>query len=358
MPVRAAFTLGLLIPFLYGCNSGENNTTGQRETIQANIEEAIQISFEQSVPYSGTVLSKRSANISSKIAGEIIEMPLNIGDTVASGGILFKIKNDDLIGRKEAVLANLDQAEATLKNTETQYNRIETLFRNKSATQKEFDDITTQLSVARSQVTALNGKLKEVEDLLSYTMLEAPFNATVAERFLEKGDMANPGRPVMKLNESGTFKIRVTIPEESISDFEIGDSALVNVPSAEIQDQFATVKAVNRSGSPLSRQFDAELEFTENGSGLQNLRPGQFASVRKILKSEPLIAVKTEAIIKKGQLTGLYTLSDNNRIFLRWVRTGQASGKYTEILSGVKPGDRYIIPTDERLTEGLFVDSQ
>jgi len=358
LPIWILIPVGILLLSLSGCSDDENSGSGKRETIRADVEEAVLISFEQSIPYSGTVYSKRSAGISTKVAGEITEMTVNIGDTVKTGDLLFKIRNDNLSGKKESILANIEQAEASLKNTETQYNRIKALFQNDSATQKEFDDAATQLAIAKSQLDALGGQLREIDDLLSYTVLKAPFNSTVAERFSEGGDMASPGRPVLKLNETGTFKIRVTLPEEAIDHFETGRRALVNVPSAKIENSIAFVTAVNRSGSPQSRQFDGELEFEQPGINIQKLMPGQFASVRRVFESEPLVAVRSNAIIEKGQLTGLYTLSSNNRIFLRWIRTGKTDGEFTEVLSGIKPGDKYIIPNDERLLEGLFVETQ
>jgi len=339
--------------FFQACGSEEPDM-GEREQVSVETDVAGLVSFEESIPYSGSVISTRSAKVSTKIMGEIIEMDLEIGDSVQKGDQLMRIRSEQLTGQKERILANMDEANAALNNAKINFDRIEALYNQESATEKEFDDMKTELSMAEARVEALQGSLKEVEELIDYTKLVAPFDATVAARMADVGDMANPGQPLLQLNETGRFKIRITVSEQDISRFNEGDSALFSVPSAGIVNAEATVLAVNMNGSAASRQFDVELTPVQQEISEQ-LNAGQFTSVMLKYDSEPLISVKSNAIVHKGQLTGLYTVNDNDQILLRWVRTGKQKADMTEILSGLKAGERYIIPGEEPLREGLYV---
>jgi len=341
------------LAFFQACGS-EEPEMAEREQVSVQTDVAELVSFEESIPYSGSVISTRSAKVSTKIMGEIIEMDLEIGDSVQKGELLMRIRSEQLTGQKERILANMDEANAALNNAKINFDRIEALYNQESATQKEFDDMNTELSMAEARVEALRGSLKEIEELLDYTELKAPFDATVAAKLGDVGDMTNPGQTLLQLNETGRFKIHISVSEQDISKFNEGDRASFSIPSAEILNADATVLAVNRNGSATSRQFDVELtpvdqEITEQ------LNSGLFASVTLKYESDPLISVKSDAIVQKGQLSGLYTISDNDQILLRWVRTGKKKANMTEILSGLKAGERYIIPGEEPLREGLYV---
>lgn len=351
--VRLVMMVIMGLVFFQACGSEEPEST-EREEVSVQTDVAELISFEESIPYSGSVISTRSAGISTKIMGEIIQMDVKIGDSVQKGQLLTRIRSEQLTGQKERILANMNEANAALNNAKINYDRIEALYNQESATQKEFDDMKTELSMAEARVEALEGSLKEVEELLNYTELKAPFDATIAAKLADVGDMANPGQPLLQLNETGRFKIRITVSEQDISRFKEGDSAVFSIPSAGIMNAEATVLAVNRSSSAVSRQYDVELTPADQEISEQ-LNSGQFASVMLEYDSEPLISVKSNAIVQKGQLSGLYTVNDNDQILLRWVRTGKKKADVTEILSGLKAGERYIIPGEEPLREGLYV---
>lgn len=339
--------------FFQACGS-EESETAEREQVSVQTEIAELASFEESIPYSGSVISTRSAKVSTKVMGEIIKMDLKIGDSVQKDGLLMRIRSDQLNGQKERITANMNEAKAALNNAKINFDRIETLYEQESATQKEFDDMKTELSMAEARVKALEGSLKEIEELLDYTELKAPFDATVAAKLADVGDMANPGQPLLQLNETGRFKIRIAVSEQDISKFSEGDSAVFSIPSAEIMNEEATVLAVNRNGSVASRQFDVEL-IPAGQEISKQLNAGQFATVMLKYDSAPLISVRSDAVVQKGQLTGLYTISESEQILLRWVRTGKKRADRTEILSGLEAGERYIIPGDEYLREGLYV---
>lgn len=339
--------------FFQACGS-EQPEMAEKEQVSVETDVAEFVSFEESIPYSGSVISTRSAKVSTKIMGEIIEMDLEIGDSVQKGELLMRIRSEQLNGQKERIVAGMNEAKAALNNAKTNFGRIETLYQQDSATQKEFDDMKTELSMAEARVEAMRGSLKEVEELIDYTELKAPFDATIAAKLTDVGDMANPGQPLLQLNETGRFKIRIAVSEQDISRFKVGDSAIFSIPSAGITNAKAVVLAVNRNASAASRQFDVELT-PEDQEVTEQLNSGQFASVMLKYDSDPLISVKSNAIVQKGQLAGLYTISDNDQILLRWVRTGKKKADMTEILSGLEAGERYIIPGDEPLREGLYV---
>lgn len=85
-----------------------------------------------------------------------------------------------------------------------------------------------------------------------------------------------------------------------------------------------------------------------------------FAEISLVTQEDKAITVPESAVVRRGQLTGLYTLNDNSEVVLRWVRLGQVNEaeRSVEVLSGLAPGEAYIASFDAPLKEGQKVNTQ
>lgn len=289
--------------------------------------------------------------------GQITRINVEEGDFAEQGDRLLHIKDDNLKARKEQVDAQLSQARANLENTEKNYNRIQNLYKNGSATQKEYDDMKTRLESAKSSVKSLEGKRREIEDMLSYTTIRAPIDGYIVRKLVEQGDMASPGKPLLTIENIRTLEIKATIPESQVNLVKVGDSLRIKVPAADRLRLKGRITSINPSGNRGSRQFSVKAVFRETGPE-QRIKPGMYAELWMSQPTDPAITVHKKALIERGQLTGLYTLNSNREAVLRWVRTGYQSGDRIEILSGIAEGESYIISPDGRIAEGQKVEIQ
>lgn len=307
--------------------------------------------------FSGTVASQRTVQISTKVTGRVTQLDVEEGDYVSQGEILVRIKDDNLQAQKNQVEAGLSEAEAAFKNSETNYQRIKNLYEKESATQKELDDIATQFERAKANVNALEAKLQEINDMLEYTVLEAPFNGYVVEKRISEGDLAGPGQPLLAFEREGDMKVNLSIPESQIALFQLNDTVSVDVPAVRTEAFMGVVASVNPSGMRGSRQFGAEIVFPnlESDSGLKS---GMFAEVSLAYQQERSITVPESALVRRGQLAGIYTLNDNSEVVLRWIRVGETDTEEgtVEVLSGLAAGETYVASFDAPLTEGQKVD--
>lgn len=287
--------------------------------------------------------------------GEILSLPNDIGDFVSKGTVLVQIKDADLKAQKNQVEASLAEAEASLKNAETNYGRIKALYSEKSATQKELDDITTNYNISKARTEALKSKLNEINDVLTYTRIIAPFDGFVTGKFASRGDLASPGMPILAFEKSGAMKMVVNIPETNISVFTIGDTLNASIPAASYYTDKAVVQNINTSGNPGSRQFTVEISLPEDisKSGVKN---GMFGRVMlKGNSGDRTILIPKTVLIERGQLTGIYTVNDASELILRWVRTGREFDEQVEILSGLSVGETFVAVLQNNLRDGLKV---
>lgn len=354
---RLLMTIMALTFTAYACGSPEESNTQSESLPSVDVEQAVLKSVPASYRFSGTVISDKTVQLSTKISGRVEQLDVEEGDYVTEGSVLIRIKDDNLQAQRSQVEASLVEARAALKNTETNFNRIKALFEKESATQKELDDISTQYEIAQANVQALEAKRLEIQDLLDYTVLEAPFNGYVVDKRISEGDLAGPGQPLLSFEQEETMKVEVTVPETQISLFTIGDTVRVDIKAANRQKVTGTIANVNPSGNRASRQFRVEITLPglEKGHGLKS---GMFAEVGLQTVTDEMITIPESAVIERGQLTGIYTLTNNSEVVLRWVRLGDTIDGSVEVLSGLAPGESYLATFDGSIREGQKVQAQ
>lgn len=352
-PKMGILSLLTVLIFAASCSS-EEQTSSEENAIEVEIQTAESSTSEAAQHFPGRVESEDQANLSTIVMGTVTRVPVNVGDNVREGDLLVQIKDDQILAQKRQLEANMVQAKANLENTEKNYNRIKNLYAEKSATSKELDDISTMYEIAKANMEALEARMNEVNEMLQYTAIRAPFDGVVSSKFVSAGDMATPGHPLVSVSNPGSIKITANISEKWIGNVSEGDTISVSIESAEIRNAPARLYAVSEAGDPASRQYAVEAKLIDPAAA-ESLKPGMFAQVSINLAGRDALIIPQSALVHRGQLTGVYTLTDDNKAVLRWVRTGEVSGDTVEILTGLSEGEQYVVSADQPLRQGQLL---
>lgn len=310
----------------------------------------------QTTTYSGSVEGARRVALSTRVMGRVVQLNVDEGDEVSAGDVLLRIDDGQLTAQRRQAEAGLREARANLENARTNFARFDTLLAQESATQREFDDAKTMLESAEARARSLESRIAEVDDALQYTVIRSPVSGVVAERSIDQGAMAAPGAPLLVVETVDALKVIATVPESDVNRLSAGQAVRIHVDAAGVSLP-GVIEEVNRSASGPGRRYTMRVVFGDDTAGI---RPGMFARVSAASaaasgEAGAAITVPEDALIRKGQLTGLYALTADDRVILRWVRTGLSSDGRVEILSGLAAGERYVIPGGERLEDGQLV---
>ena len=299
---------------------------------------------------SGKVIASKSAELSTRFMGYVTSTPVKVGDKVRKGQLLLSINSSDLQAKKAQVNASIMQAKAGFVNAEKDYNRFKNLLSQNSISQKEMDDITAHYNMAKAQLEAAKQMKNEVNAQLNYTNITAPFSGTIVNRFIEKGNMANPGMPLITIENNSQLEVMAMVPETEIASIKKG--ATVNVVIKAIAATLiGKVVEVSTSAKNTGGQFLVKVALDKSD---KKILSGMFATVQFPVeqKTNTMVLIPETAIVKQGQLQGLYTVSESNTALLRWLRLGKTYGDKVEVLSGLAVDERYITSAEEKLYNG------
>ncbi len=303
---------------------------------------------------SGKIEAVKSANISTRMMGYVDKIYVQVGEKVRNGELLLSINNADVSAKLAQVNAGITEATAAYTNAEKDYNRFTNLFQEKSASQKELDDITANYNMAKARLEAAKQMKNEVNAQLSYANIRAPFSGVVTNKFINAGDMANPGMSLLEVESPGKYQVVAMVPESEILNIQTNIEVDVLLKSLDKKVK-GKVTEVSTSAKNTGGQYMVKVILEDSDA---NILSGMYATVQFPVERKArtnAVMIPTEAIFEHGQLTGVYTISQNNTALLRWLRLGRTFGDKTEVLSGLSANEQYIISAEGKLFNGAKV---
>ncbi|WNH12948.1 efflux RND transporter periplasmic adaptor subunit [Thalassobellus suaedae] len=351
-------TLATASLFITSCGSDDKKAVAANSSaIKVTINQVESNGSSPFLSVSGKIQAKNSADLSTRMMGAVNKVHVNVGDKVREGQLLISINSADLQAKQAQVTAGIIEAKAAFNNAEKDYNRFKNLFADNSASQKELDDITVNYEMAKARLEAANQMKNEVNAQFAYSNIKAPFSGVVTSKNIEAGDMANPGMPLISVESPGDFEVMAMVPETEISEIKKGTTVDVLVKSIS-ETLKGTVSEVSTSAKHTGGQYLVKIDLEKTDV---HILSGMFASVQFPVERKTtsgMVLIPADAIITKGQLSGVYTVSQSNTALLRWLRLGRMVGEQVEVLSGLSSGETYIVSSEGKLFNGVKISTQ
>jgi len=262
---------------------------------------------------------------------------------------------------RDAAVAGADLASAT-------YHRYETLLAQESVSRQEFDDVKARFRQAQANLSQSEDMLKaaiqrvgQAEAALTSARVsaadaavKAPFDGIVTAKMVEVGDLAAPGRPLLSLEKVGGHRIDIRLPEAYVGAVRPGQKTSVRIGETLQPPLEGVIDIVAPAADPDSRSFLVKVRLPSNG----DLRSGMFARVEVTVGESQLMAIPSSAIVRQGQLTGLFLVTSENIARFRLIRTGRNMGDgKVEVLSGLPDGTRFVVNPSPELIDGSRVEA-
>ncbi len=354
--------IAVLFAVLTSCGEDKKNDIATETPIAVKVSGTTQNDNSPFVTASGKIESQKSANVSTRMMGYVTKVNVKMGQKVSQGQLLVSINNADLQAKKAQVDASILQATAGFNNAKKDYERFKTLFSQQSASQKELDDMTSRYEMAKAGLEGAKQMRNEVMAQFSYSNITAPFSGEVTNTFVKEGDMANPGMPLISLEGNGLMQVMAMVSEGDITSIKNGMAVTVLVKSSNKQIK-GKVSEISGSAANTGGQYLVKINLENTDKSILS---GMFVNVQFPIEKNKTaetttisdkVLVPESALITKGQLTGIYIVTDNIAI-LRWIRTGKTFGTQVEVLSGLSADEKYIVSAEGKLYNGVKVSVQ
>jgi RND family efflux transporter MFP subunit len=322
------------VALLMSCSSGEKKTEETNIKPKVKLETIHIQDVEQLSEFTATVLAGVSNKIAPQAPVRIQKLHVETGDHVAAGQLLVTMD-----------ATNLRQTEIQINNLETEFKRIDELYKVGGVSKSVWDAQKTALDVAKETYR----NLQENNQLLS------PISGLVTARNYDNGDMYSGAQPVYVVEQIRPVKLLVHVSESYFAKVKKGMDVSIRLDVYGDEVFPGKVHLIYPTIDPATRTFPVELRIANSD---ERARPGMFARVTMNFGVLERIVASDLSIVKQ---TGsgdryIYVYKSNGTVSYQIVELGRRLGDRYEILSGVEDGDRVVISGQSRLTNGEEVE--
>lgn len=299
----------------------------------------------------GTVVGKVEAVLSSRLAAPVSQVRAVPGKTVREGAVLVLLEARETESALAGARSALHAAESSLEVARKNRQRFGKLEARGAAASVELDRTRQEEAAAAAAVAGAEAGVRRAEADRAQAVLTAPFDAVVVEKMVAEGDLAAPGRPLVRLASLSGRRVEAAPGEEEASRLWPGEPVDVALEGRTVKGRVAEiVGAVDRETRRRTVRVDLPAGVEPAvGSFARLVLPGP--------RAERLV-VPARAVVARGGLELAWAVGPDGRVALRYIRTGAASGDgKVEVRSGLEAGDRVVLDPPADLEAGVKVRS-
>jgi HlyD family secretion protein len=281
---------------------------------------------------SGTVRAEGNTELAFGTVGRVKEVNVKLGDSVREGQILAQVENDDLRSRLQSTLEEYERSQRLSKSD----------------------------AMSQSGVTQARASYDAAVSAYDKSLIKAPYDGMVAELNLEVGELSQitaviPQAPIRIVDVKPRY-VRAEIDEVDLPKVKVGLPARVKILAIRKEPFKARVRKVVPFVSSIREQDrTSEIELEIDSEGLI-LPAGASADVEVITETkDDVVTVTSRALLGRGEERYVYVL-DGSKLKKAPVKIGIYGYTVSEVVSGISPADRVVLPSDKfELSDGLRV---
>jgi RND family efflux transporter MFP subunit len=304
----------------------------------------------------GTIHAYSDASIYARTNGYLKKWYADIGTHVRAGQLLAEIDAPEVDQQLQQARADLATADANAKLAQSTAERYRDLIRTDSVSKQDLDNANGSLEAKQAAVDSARSNVKRLEELQSFSRVEAPFAGVVTARNVDVGALISPTNATKELfHVAATDRLRVmvNVPEVYSRAATTGleaDVTLKEFPGRRFKGRLArTANAIDVGSRTLLTEIDVD-----NAKG--ELLVGSFVDVHlKLPTPASTLKVSVGALIFKADGLQVATVDSAGRVALVTVTPGRDYGNEIEIVAGLKGDEQLIMNPPDALTTGETV---
>lgn len=349
---RATGTALLLLPLALGACGGDAHQAagdpGDPPVVRAAVATAERTETARRVEIQGTVEADVTSSVSTRVMARVTVLHVAAGDRVRKGQVLLEIDPQAAQGQLSQARGARAQARARLALAERNYRRFEELRKTNAASELELDQARTQYEQAQGAVEQAEGAVAAAAAVASDSTVRAPYAGRVERRMVEVGDLAAPGRPLLRIQSGDARRLALPVPGSLVSraGLKVGDELPVAIDVRPDRGVFeGTVVEMTPGADPVSHSFDVKVrlplsqdaELPTGVTGRAWLPGGVRTS----------ITVPTDAVLTQGGMDLVVVRAADGTARTRVVSLGASTDGRVEVLAGLEGGETVLrgLPT-------------
>lgn len=306
--------------------------------------------IEFSVTVAGEITPAEQVSVRPEVNGRIKELPVDIGDRVKQGELLFTLDDRDIQIEIESRETEIQSAQLQLDKAKRDYERDAKLFEEKLISKEVFDNSRTTYELAQNAIERAQKNMDLVTDRLSRTRILAPFDCTILTRPVSVGQAVSGSGGF----NSGTEVLTIANLSRMIINAHVNQADVIHLkPDLEVEIKVEAVAGLTIKGEV--ERIAPQATIRQNIKGFetrilltdvdQRVQPGMTANITiPVTSATDVISVPLAAVFTEEKSNGRYVYRAKGDKFEKvTVQIGVSDYFNAEVLSGISEGDEVAV---------------
>ena len=324
-------------------------------------EEAVKTeTLQNSVTATGTIEAVTSVTVGTQVSGIVNKLYVDYNSQVKKGQVIAELDKTNLLSELNTAKANLASATSNLSYQAANMNRYQTLYKKGLVSADEYENALLTYRQAREQVASSKENVQKAQTNLSYATITSPIDGTVISKSVEEGQTVAASFNTPELftiaKDLTNMQVVANVDEADIGGVKEGDRVTFTVDAYPDDTFEGTVKQVRLEATTTNNVVTYEVVISAPNADLK-LKPGLTANVtiytqersgvlavaNKALRFTPTketVGKDMKIVDCKGK-NKVWTLSDKT-LTAHPVTIGQTDGVHTEIIKGIRKGQKIV----------------
>lgn len=285
--------------------------------------------------FDGVVEAVNQSTVAAQTSGRVVALLFDVGDEVEQGAVIVRLTDTQQSARVDVAEGALAEARARLAEAQLAYSRARDIYAKQLIAKAQFDTTAANYESARAREETAQAAVAEAREGLAYTVVRAPYAGIVAVRHVQLGETVGPGAPLMSGLSLDQLRVVVEVPQQHIHPLRQHQQARVILPGARSIE--TTALRIPPSADPVTHTFRVRATLPP---GVTDLFPGTLVKVAFVSGEQERLLVPDGAVVRRGEVTGVYVLDDGGRVGFRYLRTGPSRNGRVAVLAGLTAGER------------------
>ena len=179
--------------------------------------------------YAGDVQARQQTALAFRVAGQIIQRDVDVGDHVKIGQVLAKLDVKDAQLQLSSAQAQLESAQAAVKTTGDEFKRFQQLLPMNAVSRSQYDTVKNQYDSAQATLKQAQSNYAVAANQTGYNQLISNKNGVITAREIEVGQVVAAGQAAFQLAIDGERDVVIGVPEQAIAQVRVGKTAWVTL---------------------------------------------------------------------------------------------------------------------------------
>ncbi|MGB6066068.1 MAG: efflux RND transporter periplasmic adaptor subunit [Desulfomonilaceae bacterium] len=353
------FTILLLIILLAGCGQRQEKTV-QLPPIKVRAVEVEKGDIRQTVDVSGNLHFIADTTVSSEVSAQVKSIDVRDGQLVNKDQTLLTFDDSQIRAAADQARGNLQKDEATLAFNKTDFENNAPLLKTGSISQSTYDQKLSAYQNGQGAVEADKGALAKALEDLKHTVVTAPINGVLSNRFVEKGDWVSTSGKLFQISDYTTVYLDAFLSDKDVRKLNIdkvireghgaeSEIAVDSLPGKTFKGTVGYIQSVANQ----NKLFEVRI-YIDNTD--MQLLEGMYGRARILVKRIPaVVRIPIDALldqIRANEANNVVRVNENDKAQITRVKIGNIDRSHAEVLKGLSTGDIVVVEGKEILKTG------